>query len=369
MRKNAFFGTVTLLLIGISVFFSGCRQKGNTEAESISFAEVHNGISAFPGGILCKGANTKRMYVLDYETKELIPLCSRPDCDHATGEKGYNENCIASLLYWEASFGAVKYGDKLWYLRGEDDQETMSICSSDLNGENRISHGQIRAGIAATGSVIYRNGQVYLSSYFWEWSELQEFLGLQSKISAYSLEDRKETVIEPMVEGEAPVYEILGADDTSLYYKSQEKENGLRIWKYDFDSGEKEEVSLETEGEVTACQMGTGGLAYSSGESGFFYSFQTGESVRMREAQEPILGYTVLDGEVYFYEGNAGWFRYDIADKELTKIREGDLDDGFMLVSSFDDSYLILSNQDGLCWIEKDMFVKGGKMNILEPTK
>ena len=360
MRKNTCVWGLLLLLS-----LCGCASPkkettlANLKSEDPVGVMKEGTRSEFSGGYLMEiGNETSMMVFFDSETKTLVPLCSKPDCNHA------NESCTAILLADEAVRMCV-YDGKLWYINGNEFNE-LTVWRADTTGENAEKMFALE-GMIGQGNIVLYDGFLYIRTEKLCMNDLKLIEGKEEGIYRVNMENGEITETGEKQRVDRLTRLILGYFDQKIYLQftaqSEAYPEGAVI-AYDCETGEMSRVALR-ECEMVSAGMNSGCLVYSGyGEETSFTAvvdLKTGEELEYVPSEftgnvtmmgkEAILG---IDGEEYCF---------DFEERTLEKLENEDMRSKFSPFWSDADGYLgYLIERDYLtevAYISKDDYQKG----------
>lgn len=136
------------------------------EDEKLGFQKTMNVSDAFRLNKMCKGSggyyleNEGLLYFLEPESGRMIPVCSKPNCQHR------DDNCNA----WVNSSMLTVYEDKLYFANGDGYGEGWRLFSMNPDGTGRKQIQKLETPLKSdnstitfmsTASPILYNGMVY----------------------------------------------------------------------------------------------------------------------------------------------------------------------------------------------------------------
>lgn len=161
---------VCIALILCIVFLAGCVNKGNNQ--DLSGEQTPNNTptteeNGLPPISKCVAGNEKGYYYtdviypysanliyIDFETKQEIALCSKPECSHN------NESCTSYIQLDEKM--AVPFplviGDSILYIDGTLHDAPLEVMLADLDGSNRRKLCEIPSNLLVMQNQIFTDG-------------------------------------------------------------------------------------------------------------------------------------------------------------------------------------------------------------------
>ncbi|MCI8513760.1 MAG: hypothetical protein HFI93_03895 [Lachnospiraceae bacterium] len=307
----------------------------------------------------------------DYASKVFVPLCTKADCSHLSGDMGCTANLLARSLK-----GVCEYQGQLWYLKTKtegrqsmNDPLYTTLCRADLTGENEEELYTWEINVSE-GSVLY-DGYFYCVDTQNYYDENLQLMGFKERLLRIDLENVDMAAIEEKEETQQRLYRILGFREGKLYYQCYPGKNypeGV-VMTYDCKNQEKEAFPL-AEGELRIAALEEDYLTYS-----ILDREQTVMYIVDLEDKEEVMSlpidfyasYDILDGEVWVGQYRQKYEIYNLETKEYREIAErNDLTRGF----STGDGYVgqVIDGNDYVteyAYISKEDFEKGGAPTII----
>ncbi|MBC8544337.1 hypothetical protein [Bianquea renquensis] len=299
------------LALFIAVAVSGCDKA---QPDVSACHEISLTGSVTDTGILT--TYPEPLQFVDFESKESVVLCSKPDCDHQWHSD--EEHCPA----FEPHHYPFLYSGELYYFRndsywGSDGKpvSTYNLIQSDVSGTNEKTVCSV-PGIAIGSYAIYLEKDVLYFSVLETGFEPSGASNDEHKFSlyAFNLTNQEVTSYGALVEGDNASLFIHGVTENQIFYDAYhvkgEWEPGMTSEEY--------EALLE--------------------KDSFVLDLQTKE-VRHNDLPEPVL---VHDGYYYYNRDNA-LYSHCLADGKETMIAERMFQTEGRLSCSYADGKLFIS--------------------------
>lgn len=266
-----------------------------------------------------KDFNDSKLVFYDYKTKQLVPVCNKPDCKHDNSEV-----CAAYIAAisggWPSGF--IPYGDYIYYFITESFEE-ISIVRTNLDNSGRITLAKDAVG--SVDEIIAVNNKIYYNAVADIYSEDgEDIIGSIKSIRCLDLETNKVSVVlNPEGDKNRRIaYE--GANDEYIYFYEALMGEGTETRVDDFDGTEFEvpelleanlkKLSLKTLEETVIADMRDATFDYHNTNAAYFVrkkgegefevlelDYQTGELKELFTTDMKI-AYMVSDKDRLMYD-------------------------------------------------------------------
>lgn len=151
---------IKLLILCIILCFSMISCSKTEVNDMVWSLSEDNGV-ATNDGYFMKDFSSPKMLFYDYNSKQTVPICSKPNCKHEQ-----NSECSAYIN--EDGFGAEKfivYGDYTYYFISKSYTKIDIIrANTDNSNQIKIAEDEISSvyGIVAMDNKIYYSGALYV---------------------------------------------------------------------------------------------------------------------------------------------------------------------------------------------------------------
>lgn len=257
---------VCIALILCIVFLAGCANKGNNQ--DLSGEQTPNNTptteeSGLPPISKCIAGNENGYYYtdviypysanliyIDFETKQEIALCSKPECLHN------NESCTSYIQLDEKM--AVPFplviGDSILYIDGTLHDAPLEVMLAELDGSNRRKLCEIPSNILIRENQVYTDGTtLYFMAQVTVYNDKGEPID-RLNVMKLDLSDGTLSVIKEFGENN-PAESIVGAVNRNLILSSwlmdDDPTNDTLYIKYYFfnvnENAEKEIITIDTD--------------------------------------------------------------------------------------------------------------------------
>lgn len=370
-----------LLIIALLFLLSGCSNLAKSDVsigavvlEDSSYGWSYGGYSFYEGGLLIK-EDTDTVWVFDAKSKQMVPLCTRPECAHeGDWSEMYETSCPASYLARKAAVLGI-YENQIWYLCETDSE--WEVWTADLTGENHQFVCEVQGVEMASprGETLFYQGHCYTMM-----SELliNEETGETKFQTALISVDLDNGELTRLTKGTDPWQSLtlVGAYENTLFYSIvAENETGVlvrNVYGINLDSGD-EVLALVSSGIV---KMSENRMAYTERDGAkskvMLQELSTGTKTCVYETEEATVSYlNVINGRVLFRnmsdeEVYGPWHIYHIENDELYLLPIYEMD--FANLLCVEDGWFLSVNvgpfETEYYYIEENDFITG-----MEPTR
>lgn len=248
-KNNRFFKLFALCLpVIMTLLLCACSFGEDSSSSGVILSKSFEGVSTDKGYFMTGNINGE-LFFYDYETKQTVPICNKPDCTHEDPE-----TCAAYVMT-SAGLTAqefIVYGDYIYYFAPESFTE-MSIIRTNLDNTNRITIAKDE--ISGVYSIAAVNNKLYYFAGLSVYSEDgEDIIGSIQNVHCLDLETNKVSVIvNPEKDLKRRVF-FEGIGSEYLYYYEPLLGDGVETTVID---GEEHEVTERLEVNLKKCSLST----------------------------------------------------------------------------------------------------------------
>lgn len=278
---------IQLLITCIILCFSMMSCSKTEVNDMVWSLTVGNGV-ATNDGYFMKDFTSPKMLFYDYNSKQTVPICSKPNCKHEQ-----SSGCAAYIN--EGGFGAEKfivYGDYIYYFISKS-YTKMDIIRANTDNSNqiKIAEDEISSiyGIVAMDNKIYYSGSLHVYD-----ESGDKIIGTILTVNCLDLEKNSVKII-----------------------KNQEKDMNMRIF---FEGASKKDIFFL---EIVTEDKKTDNTDASENVSAKFkkISLKTMEETVLRDAMDVVFDYYNTSGAYFVVKNSDTEFEVCQIDYDKAEIR------------------------------------------------